>query len=56
MTLLTTTALSKKFRREIKAPSFSERLRRLVNPLYEDITAVDGIDFSIQRGESVAFL
>lgn len=47
--ILTASALTKIFRREIKAPTFPERLKRLVNPIYEDITAVDGIDFFIQK-------
>jgi ABC-2 type transport system ATP-binding protein len=49
-------ALTKRFRRARKEPGLGGALRHLVRPAYDELTAVDTIDLSIDEGESVAYV
>jgi ABC-2 type transport system ATP-binding protein len=48
--------LTKRFRRPRKQPGLKGALRHLVRPEYADFIAVDGVDLTIYRGESVAYV
>jgi ABC-2 type transport system ATP-binding protein len=48
--------LTKRFQRPAKQPGFAGALRHLVRPHYTQFTAVDNIDLTIRRGESVAYV
>lgn len=48
--------VSKRFRRAKKQPGMAGALRHLVRPSHEDVTAVDGIDLVVHKGESVAYV
>lgn len=48
--------LTKEFRHAVKKPGLTGSIRHLLNPEYEKKTAVDRISFSIERGESVAYV
>lgn len=48
--------LTKLFRRAKKQPGMAGALRHLVRPEHETFTAVDGINLTIQAGESVAYV
>ncbi|QDP98209.1 ATP-binding cassette domain-containing protein [Microlunatus elymi] len=48
--------LVKRFRRPQKAPGLAGAVRHLLRPRHETVTAVDGIDLSIDEGESVAYV
>lgn len=48
--------LSKTFRVETKAEGFSNRFKSLFSPEYREVNAVEGISFSLAKGEKVAFL
>ena len=54
--LITATNLSKAFKRPLKDPGFSGALKHLVRPRFQDITAVESVDFEIEAGESVAYV
>jgi ABC-2 type transport system ATP-binding protein len=48
--------LSKHFRVHKRPPGFGNALRSLVRRTYEVVKAVDGVSFTIERGERVGFL
>jgi ABC-2 type transport system ATP-binding protein len=48
--------LVKRFRRPKKAPGLAGAVRHLLRPRHETVTAVDGVDLSIEEGESVAYV
>lgn len=48
--------LVRRFRRPKKAPGLAGAIRHLVRPQHETVTAVDGVDLSIEQGESVAYV
>ncbi|MBA2276715.1 MAG: ATP-binding cassette domain-containing protein [Chloroflexia bacterium] len=56
MPIIEARGLTKRFRRPVKPPGLGGALRHLVRPRYEDLTAVDGIDLSIEPGERVAYV
>ncbi|GHJ50028.1 ABC transporter ATP-binding protein [Catellatospora sp. TT07R-123] len=56
MALVQAEGLTKIFRRPQKDPGLRGSLKHLVRPRYKDFTAVDGIDLSIEAGESVAYV
>ncbi|MCA9835075.1 MAG: ATP-binding cassette domain-containing protein [Thermomicrobiales bacterium] len=56
MTIITATDLSKRFKRARKDPGFKGALKHLVKPVFKEFTAVDSVDFSIEEGESVAYV
>jgi ABC-2 type transport system ATP-binding protein len=48
--------LSKQFRRAQKQPGLRGALTHLVKPRFSEFTAVDSVDFTINAGESVAYV
>lgn len=48
--------LSKHFQMKTKEPGLKGSLKNLIAPTIKDIKAVDGIDFSVDAGESLAFI
>lgn len=54
--LITATNLGKQFRRPLKEPGFTGALKHLVKPQFRELTAVDSVSFSIEAGESVAYV
>lgn len=48
--------LKKIFQVEVKKSGFKNKLKALFNPIYKEIVAVSGIDFSVQEWEKIAFL
>ena len=56
MALIEATHLTKRFKVALKAPGLSGALRHLVRPHFEERTAVDSIDLTIEAGESVAYV
>lgn len=48
--------LTKQFRRPIGSPGLAGALRQLLKPRHELVTSVNGVSFSIEPGERVAFL
>ena len=48
--------LTKHFRVHKRPPGFASALRSLVHRPYENVKAVDGVSFTIERGERVGFL
>lgn len=54
--LISATNLVKNFRRAQKAPGLRGALTHLVKPRYDEFTAVDDVSFSINPGESVAYV
>src|SRR5678809_9424 len=48
--------LQKHFRVHKRPPGFAAAVKALVKRTYETVKAVDGVSFSIQRGERVGFL
>jgi ABC-2 type transport system ATP-binding protein len=48
--------LGKVFRAKDKAPGLAGSLRALVRPVYHDVDAVHGVDFTLAAGEMVAFI
>jgi len=55
-TVLSVSNLTKTFRVVEKRPGFRSALRSLFAPSYREVRAVDGISFSVERGEILAFL
>lgn len=55
-TIIEAHALRKIFSRHRKAETFWGRLRQVARPDREDFEAVKGIDFKVNRGETVAFI
>ncbi len=56
MPILEAQALTKTFRRPDKDSGFKGAVRHLMQRRYKNYTAVDGIDLSIDAGESVAYV
>jgi ABC-2 type transport system ATP-binding protein len=54
--IVSVSGLQKNFRIEIKPEGFKNRVKSLFSPEYREVKAVDGISFSIKKGEKVAFL
>ncbi|QGN35072.1 ATP-binding cassette domain-containing protein [Microlunatus sp. Gsoil 973] len=48
--------LVKTFRRPRKAPGLAGAVRHLLRPHHETVTAVDGVDLTIEEGDSVAYV
>ncbi|GAB3915315.1 daunorubicin ABC transporter ATP-binding protein [Microlunatus endophyticus] len=48
--------LVKQFRRPKKGPGLAGAVRHLLRPRHETVTAVEGVDLSIDEGESVAYV
>jgi len=48
--------LVKRFRRPQKGPGLAGAVRHLLRPRHETVTAVEGVDLSIDEGESVAYV
>lgn len=48
--------LSKQFRRSRREPGLGGALRHLLRPSVTTVTAVDDISFSLESGESVAYV
>jgi ABC-2 type transport system ATP-binding protein len=54
--VITATALCKHFKVHKRPPGFAAAVRSVFHRRYEVVKAVDGIDFTIERGERVGFL
>ena len=48
--------LTKRFRSPTKSPGLAGAIKHLVRPRFEERLAVDGIDLSIEEGDSVAYV
>lgn len=56
MNVIRVESLKKVYRTKVKAPGLGASFRALVRPEYRSVTAVDGIDFAVERGEMIAFI
>lgn len=56
MPLIAARALTKRFQRPLKAPGLAGALRHIVQPRYEEKTALDGINLAIEPGEAVGYV
>ncbi len=56
MALIEIKSLTKYFRVPVKSPGLAGAVRHLFSPHYREKMAVDGIDFTIERGDSVAYV
>jgi ABC-2 type transport system ATP-binding protein len=56
MSLIEVRALSKRFRTPKKAPGMAGAIRHLFRPSYEDKLALNAVTFTIEAGESVAYV
>src|SRR5215475_3062089 len=54
--MIRATDLTKHFRVHRRPPGFGAALKSLVRRKYELVKAVDGVSFTIERGERVGFL
>lgn len=54
--IISASHVSKRFRRAQKNPGFTGALKHLVKPVFAEFTAVDDVSFSIEPGESVAYV
>lgn len=54
--IITASQVSKRFKRAKKSPGFTGALKHLVKPVFNEFTAVDGVSFTIEAGESVAYV
>lgn len=54
--IISATNLGKQFKRPKKEPGIQGALKHLVKPAFEHVTAVEGVNFTIQPGESVAYV
>lgn len=54
--IISATNVSKQFKRARKDPGFKGALKHLVKPVFQEFTAVDSVSFSIEAGESVAYV
>ena len=48
--------LRKIFKLEVKKPWFLNRLKAIFRPIFREFEAVESINFSVQKGEKIAFL
>lgn len=48
--------LCKQFKVKTKQPGLGGSVRSIINPVYKEIDAVNGIDFSVSEGEMLAFI
>jgi len=56
LSIIEVRGLTKRFRVPLKKPGFAGAVRHLFRPHYTDKLAVDGIDLSIDAGESVGYV
>lgn len=56
MPIIEATNLSKHFRRAEKSPGLKGALHHLVRPRFREVVAVEDVSFSIEPGESVAYV
>ena len=56
MSLIEVRALSKRFRTPQKAPGMAGAIKHLFRPNYEDKMALNAVSFTIEAGESVAYV
>lgn len=56
MEAIKVTNLSKKFRVKVKEKGLKGSIKSIFHPRYKEITAVDHISFSVQKGEILAFI
>lgn len=56
MTIIEARGLTKRFRLPVKSAGIAGAVRHLLGPRHEEKLAVDGIDLSIEAGESVAYV
>ncbi|MCO5217063.1 MAG: ATP-binding cassette domain-containing protein [Thermomicrobiales bacterium] len=54
--IISASHVSKKFKRAKKNPGFTGALKHLVKPVFTEFTAVDDVSFTIEPGESVAYV
>ena len=54
--VVTVRGLTKQFRTRVKQEGVGASLRGMFRPVHRDITAVDNVDFQINRGELLAFI
>lgn len=54
--IISATNLTKEFKRAKKEPGFRGALKHLVRPEFREFTAVENVSFSIEPGESVAYV
>ncbi len=48
--------LTKRYRTRVKAEGLAAGVRALVAPQYREVTAVQGVSFSVEKGEMIAFI
>ncbi len=56
MPLIEVQNLTKRFRLPVKTPGLTGAVKHLMRPHYEEKVAVDGINISIEAGESVGYV
>lgn len=56
MSIITVKHLSKAFKVKTKSPGFSGSLKSIVSPSYRSIDAVNDINFTVEKGEILAFI
>lgn len=56
MSLIEVESLTKNFRQPVKNPGLTGAVKHLFTQKYREKVAVDGIDFSIEEGEAVAYV
>jgi len=56
MSIIEVNGLSKRFETKIKEPGFKGSISSILRPQYKEINAVDHIDFSVDKGEILAFI
>jgi ABC-2 type transport system ATP-binding protein len=54
--LIVARGLTRVFRRSLKQEGFRGTLRQLFRPHYQEVVAVDAVDFTIRRGEAVGYV
>ena len=54
--MITARALTKEFKIPVKQPGMKGAIRHLIHGTYDRKRAVDGVDFSIEQGEAVAYI
>jgi ABC-2 type transport system ATP-binding protein len=56
MPIIEVSGLTKRFRVKQKEKGLSGSFRAILRPMYKEITAVGGLDFTVERGQMLAFL
>jgi ABC-2 type transport system ATP-binding protein len=54
--LIVARGLTRVFRRTLKQEGFRGTLRQLFRPVYQEVVAVDAVDFTVSRGEAVGYV